>query len=141
MNVNAQQNTETISVPAKKKKPSGSAFLLKSFASKRSDPYFIIYFDCCFAPLISPFGSLQIDPANRLAPPSGTHWFGTDNFGRDVFSRTMYGVRISLMIGAAVTIIATVLGLIVGLLSSYYKILDYILMRICDGLFAFRLFY
>lgn len=90
-----------------------------------------------FAPLISPFGSLQIDPANRLAPPSGTHWFGTDNFGRDVFSRTMYGVRISLMIGAAVTIIATVLGLIVGLLSSYYKILDYILMRICDGLFAF----
>lgn len=90
-----------------------------------------------FAPIISPFGALQIDPANRLAPPSSTHWFGTDNFGRDVFSRTMYGVRISLMIGAAVTIIATVLGLIVGLLSSYYKILDYILMRICDGLFAF----
>ncbi|MBK0006293.1 MULTISPECIES: ABC transporter permease [Priestia] len=138
MNVNAQQNTETISVPAKKKRnPAVARFFSNRLLVRGAILILLSILIAVFAPIISPFGSLQIDPANRLAPPSSTHWFGTDNFGRDVFSRTMYGVRISLMIGAAVTIIATVLGLIVGLLSSYYKILDYILMRICDGLFAF----
>lgn len=90
-----------------------------------------------FASFLSPYEILEIDPKNRLAAPSNAHWFGTDNFGRDVFSRTMYGVRISLLIGVTVTVIASVIGLTVGLLASYYKLLDHIFMRICDGLFAF----
>ncbi|MGG4471307.1 ABC transporter permease [Paenibacillus alvei] len=90
-----------------------------------------------FASFVSPYEILEIDPKNRLAAPSNAHWFGTDNFGRDVFSRTMYGVRISLMIGVTVTLIASGIGLTVGLLASYYKLLDHIFMRICDGLFAF----
>lgn len=90
-----------------------------------------------FASFLSPYEILEIDPKNRLAAPSNAHWFGTDNFGRDVFSRTMYGVRISLLIGVTVTLVASVIGLTVGLLASYYKLLDHIFMRICDGLFAF----
>jgi len=90
-----------------------------------------------FASFLSPYEILEIDPKNRLAAPSNVHWFGTDNFGRDVFSRTMYGVRISLLIGVTVTLVASVIGLTVGLLASYYKLLDHIFMRICDGLFAF----
>lgn len=90
-----------------------------------------------FASFLSPYEILEIDPKNRLAAPSNMHWFGTDNFGRDVFSRTMYGVRISLLIGVTVTLVASVIGLTVGLLASYYKLLDHIFMRICDGLFAF----
>lgn len=90
-----------------------------------------------FASFLSPYVILEIDPKNRLAAPSNMHWFGTDNFGRDVFSRTMYGVRISLLIGVTVTLVASVIGLTVGLLASYYKLLDHIFMRICDGLFAF----
>lgn len=90
-----------------------------------------------FASFLSPYEILEIDPKNRLAAPSNAHWFGTDNFGRDVFSRTMYGVRISLLIGVTVTLVASVIGLTVGLLASYYKLLDHLFMRICDGLFAF----
>ncbi|MDK8642297.1 ABC transporter permease [Niallia taxi] len=90
-----------------------------------------------FVSFLSPYEILEIDPKNRLAAPSNAHWFGTDNFGRDVFSRTMYGVRISLLIGVTVTLVASVIGLTVGLLASYYKLLDHIFMRICDGLFAF----
>lgn len=90
-----------------------------------------------FASFLTPYEILEIDPKNRLAAPSNAHWFGTDNFGRDVFSRTMYGVRISLLIGVTVTLVASVIGLTVGLLASYYKLLDHIFMRICDGLFAF----
>lgn len=88
-------------------------------------------------PLVTPYGPLQIDPVSRLRGPSAVHWFGTDNFGRDVLTRVIYGARISLLVGAAVTLIASLVGLAVGLLSAYYSILDHVLMRICDGLFAF----
>lgn len=88
------------------------------------------------APFITKYDILEMDPVDRLSPPSAEHWFGTDNVGRDVFSRVVYGVRLSLIIGFAVTIISAIFGLVVGLLAAYNKILDHILMRICDGLFA-----
>lgn len=89
------------------------------------------------APILAPYDVLEMVPQNRFVPPNSEHWFGTDNFGRDIFSRVMYGVRLSLIIGIVVTLFSTIIGLIVGLLSAYYKLLDHILMRICDGLFAF----
>lgn len=79
---------------------------------------------------------LEMNIVNRLLSPSGTNWFGTDEFGRDLFTRIIYGARVSLKIGLFVTIIASFLGLVIGLYASYYKWLDHVLMRICDGLIA-----
>ncbi|MGV8882422.1 MAG: ABC transporter permease [Rhodoglobus sp.] len=78
-----------------------------------------------------------VEPAIRLQAPSFAHWFGTDGFGRDVFSRVVNGAGISLLIGAGTMGIAGALGLVIGLYSAYYPRADAILMRICDALMAF----
>lgn len=88
------------------------------------------------APILSPTDPLATEIVNRLAPPSFEHPFGTDAYGRDVFSRVLYGTRISLAIGAAVAIVSGAVGTIVGLCASYYRWLDNVLMRICDGIMA-----
>ena len=74
--------------------------------------------------------------ADRLQAPSLAHLFGTDSYGRDVLTRVLYGARVSMSIGAAVAAGAMLLGMAVGLLASYFKALDNVLMRICDGLSA-----
>lgn len=79
---------------------------------------------------------LEMNVINRLLPPSASNWFGTDEFGRDLFTRIIYGAQVSLKIGLFVTVIASFLGLVIGLYASYYKWLDHVLMRICDGLIA-----
>jgi len=86
--------------------------------------------------------ALVVDPAaqdviNRLKPPSAEAWFGTDEFGRDLFARMVYGTRTTLMVGALVTVLAGLMGLAVGVLAGYYRSLDNVLMRIMDGLLAF----
>lgn len=90
-----------------------------------------------FASMVSPYDPYSLDPLSRLTPPSPEHWFGTDNFGRDLFVRVALAVRVSLSVGAAVAVIAGVTGMIVGLLCAWYRPVDRILMRVCDGLFAF----
>ena len=90
-----------------------------------------------FAPAIAPFDPGFVNPADRLDPPSAAHWFGTDDLGRDVFSRVVYGARISLLVGVTVTIGATVIGSLIGLIAGYYPRADTPLMRIMDGLEAF----
>lgn len=75
-------------------------------------------------------------PANRLRPPSERFWFGTDRYGRDVFARTLHGARVSLVVGMAVAVISSVVGMLLGLLCGYYKRFDSIVMRIMDGLMA-----
>lgn len=79
---------------------------------------------------------LQFEPTNRLKRPSETFWFGTDQFGRDVYSRVIYGTRISLIIGLCVAVLATFVGLVVGVLCGFYKTVDTILMRLMDGMMA-----
>lgn len=88
------------------------------------------------ASIITSYDPNEMDVANRLKAPSLLHIFGTDNFGRDLCARILYGGRISIGVGAAVCIITLIFGMVIGLLSSYYKSLDNILMRICDGLKA-----
>lgn len=88
-------------------------------------------------PIVAKFSPLEIDPSNRLQAPSKEHWFGTDDFGRDVFSRVATGARVSLAVGLSVSLLTGVFGIIMGLYSAYYSFLDHILMRISDALLAF----
>ncbi len=88
------------------------------------------------APLICPQGPLDMIVTDRLKPPSAAHIFGTDTFGRDLFTRILYGARVSMTIGLCVGLLTMILGMAIGLLASYYKVLDEVLMRICDGLNA-----
>ncbi|MBT2667996.1 ABC transporter permease [Bacillus sp. ISL-4] len=90
-----------------------------------------------FAPLITVYTPYDMIVTARLSPPSAEHFFGTDNFGRDIFSRVVYGTRVSMTVGLTVAAITLVIGAIIGLYSAYYRTLDHILMRICDGLMAF----
>jgi peptide/nickel transport system permease protein len=75
-------------------------------------------------------------PINRLRPPSEPFWFGTDQFGRDVFSRTVYGARVSLIVGFAVAALSSLIGLAVGLVCGYFKRIDAVIMRAMDGIMA-----
>lgn len=88
------------------------------------------------APLLAGQDPLAMNPAMRLRPPSLAHWFGTDAFGRDVFSRTLYGGRISLMVGIGVATLATLLGVAIGLLGGFIRWLDPIVMRLTDALMS-----
>jgi peptide/nickel transport system permease protein len=78
----------------------------------------------------------KIAPVNRLREPSWQWWFGTDQFGRDVFTRTVYGARVSLIVGLSVAAISSLLGLALGLACGYFRAVDSIVMRIMDGLMA-----
>jgi len=88
------------------------------------------------APLLATADPQAINPIRRLRPPSAQHWFGTDHLGRDLWSRAVYGARISLVVGVAVTTICVSIGLLVGLVAGYWRIADAIIMRVVDGLMA-----
>jgi peptide/nickel transport system permease protein len=88
------------------------------------------------APLIGG-NPTRIDVATRLVSPGTTHWFGTDDLGRDLFSRVVYGARLSLLVGAAVVALALAVGTSCGLLAGYFRALDNVIMRMMDGLMAF----
>jgi peptide/nickel transport system permease protein len=96
----------------------------------------ILFLAIC-APLLATQPPLQMQVSDRLKAPSVQHWFGTDEFGRDVYSRVVYGSRISIAVGFFVVMISSVCGLILGLYSAYYRQLDNLIMRINDGLMAF----
>jgi peptide/nickel transport system permease protein len=78
-----------------------------------------------------------MDVAGRLKAPGRAHWFGTDDVGRDVFSRVVYGARLSLLVGAAVVTFSFVIGVLCGLTAGFYRRLDNPIMRVMDGLMAF----
>jgi len=75
-------------------------------------------------------------PRLRNRPPSERFWFGTDTLGRDVYSRVVYGARISLLIGISVAVLASVAGLVIGLAAGFIRVLDAIVMRVMDGLMS-----
>jgi peptide/nickel transport system permease protein len=88
------------------------------------------------APLIAG-NPVHMNVAMRMSAPSAVHWFGTDDVGRDVWSRVVYGARLSLVVGAAVVGLALGLGMVCGLVAGYYRRLDNVVMRVMDGLMAF----
>lgn len=96
----------------------------------------VIVLSALIIPAVSPVDPNAMEVSQRLSPPSPEHLFGTDEFGRDLFTRVLYGARSSLMVGGAVAVFSCLLGTVIGIYASYFKILDHILMRICDGLIA-----
>ncbi|MBT0654365.1 oligopeptide ABC transporter permease [Geomobilimonas luticola] len=94
------------------------------------------------APFITPYEPNSLDAYHVLLPPSSAHWFGTDEVGRDVFTRMLYGAQISLKVGFVAVGIATLIGTVVGLVSGYYGgWLDSLLMRFVDIMFCFPTFF
>ncbi len=91
-----------------------------------------------FAPWIAPHDPSVISAANRMQPPSAEHWFGTDHLGRDVYSRVIYGSRVSILAGFVASSIATVFGTLLGLMAGYLEgRFDHVIMRVTDALLAF----
>ena len=93
-------------------------------------------FIAVFAPLLWTVDPTDLAPAKRTRPPSAEYWFGTDAYGRDIYSRVLYGARISLLVGFAVAFLASVAGLAIGLLSGYVRAVDGVVMRMMDGLMS-----
>ncbi|ABS15694.1 MULTISPECIES: ABC transporter permease [Brucella/Ochrobactrum group] len=89
------------------------------------------------APWIAPYSPSKLSIVNRLKPPSEMFWFGTDEFGRDVFSRTIYAGRLSLMVGAAVVVLSAIIGVTLGLLAGFFHRLDTPIARLIDAMMAF----
>lgn len=89
------------------------------------------------APVLSPVEPNAMEMTEILQPPSGEHYFGTDDFGRDIFTRVLYGGRISILVGLLVSGLTAFFGLLIGTLAGYYKRLDNKLMRVMDMLMAF----
>ena len=89
-----------------------------------------------FAPLLWTVDPTALAPARRTREPSAMYWFGTDMLGRDVYSRVVYGARVSLIVGFAVAILSSVIGLTIGLVSGFVRWADSIIMRVMDGLMS-----
>jgi peptide/nickel transport system permease protein len=88
------------------------------------------------APWLGTVDPQAVAPVNRLKPPSADFWFGSDMMGRDVYSRVLYGARVSLAIGIAVALASTLVGLAIGLVTGFVRWLDAIVMRVMDGLMS-----
>jgi len=89
------------------------------------------------APILAPYDPSKIEPITRLLPPNAAHWFGTDQFGRDILSRVIYGARLALLIGVGVVSFALITGVPAGVLSALYPRFGRIMMRLIDVLMSF----
>ncbi len=89
-----------------------------------------------FAPYLGTVDPQALSPIRRLRPPSAQYWFGTDMLGRDVYSRVVYGARISLMVGLSVALCSTLVGLAIGLIAGFNRLADSIVMRVMDGMMS-----
>src|SRR5579872_6579822 len=89
-----------------------------------------------FAPWLGTTDPQALSPIRRLKWPSAQYWFGTDMLGRDVYSRTIYGARVSLIVGISVALFSTGLGLAIGVVTGFNRWVDAVVMRIMDGLMS-----
>ncbi|HJS87995.1 MAG TPA: ABC transporter permease [Acetobacteraceae bacterium] len=88
------------------------------------------------APVLTQYDPTAIAPSQRIRDPSATHWFGTDMLGRDIYARTIYGARISLLVGFSVALLASAAGTLIGVVSGFVRVLDGIIMRVMDGMMS-----
>jgi peptide/nickel transport system permease protein len=89
-----------------------------------------------FAPLLGTVDPTAISPSRRTRIPSELYWFGTDMLGRDIYSRVIYGARVSLIVGFSVAVFASIVGLAIGLVAGFVRWSDGIIMRIIDGMMS-----
>lgn len=97
----------------------------------------IVVLAAVLAPLISPYAPNKLSIVNKLLPPSATHWFGTDEFGRDILSRAIYAGRISLLVSLGVVALSTVLGVFLGVAAGFFPRLDTPISRLLDAMMSF----
>lgn len=90
-----------------------------------------------FAPLIAPYDPMALNPVDRLQSFGATYWFGTDHFGRDIFSRVVYGARMTFISGSGVVLYSVFFGIFIGLFSGYYKRFGFVAMRLVDVVMSF----
>ncbi len=120
------------------KKQSSFKMMLKRLVSNKlaltgGIIFLILVIVSILAPVIAPYDYLEVSPMNKYAPPSFEHLLGTDQFGRDIFSRIIWGGRYSLSLGVAGTLVSTIIGIILGSVAGYFGgIVDNIIMRITD---------
>jgi peptide/nickel transport system permease protein len=96
----------------------------------------LVVLSAILAPWLAPHDPKLLAPALRLKPPGDTYPLGTDAYGRDLLSRILYGGRISLLIALGAAVVSISIGLLIGLVSGFFKWIDAVLMRIMDGLMA-----
>ena len=94
----------------------------------------VMLFLAIFAPLLFTVDPTALAPARRTRAPSAQYWFGSDMLGRDVYSRVLYGARISLIVGFSVAMLASVIGLTIGMMAGFIRAIDTVVMRVMDGL-------
>lgn len=136
-----QVNTPSVNIKKTLKKEQ-RRLLMKRFLSNKlmvigTAIMILLLFITFVAPLLTPYSPYQLDVAQKLNGPSAAHWLGTDEYGRDLLTRIIYGARVSMGIGLMVSFITAIIGTIIGLLTAYYRAIDGVLMRIMDGLMAF----
>jgi peptide/nickel transport system permease protein len=88
------------------------------------------------APILGTVDPVMINPTARLGRVSAEHWLGTDAFGRDTYSRILYGARISLIVGIGAALASTLVGMLIGVIAGYFRMADAIIMRVVDGIMA-----
>jgi len=96
-----------------------------------------IIFMAVSAPFLSSYDPIKMNLEDKLVPPGWEHLFGTDEFGRDIFSRIVYGARISLRVGGSTAVLVCLLGILLGSVTGYYRKVDVVLMRVVDALMIF----
>lgn len=97
----------------------------------------LIFVLAVFADLVAPYDPMEMISEDRLQGPSARHWFGTDNFGRDVLSRIIHGARLTFISGAGVVVFAVFFGIIVGSLAGYFRKFEIVSMRLIDVFMSF----
>ncbi|WP_374108599.1 MULTISPECIES: ABC transporter permease [unclassified Rhizobium] len=97
----------------------------------------VVVFAALLAPFVAPYAPNKLSIVNKLKPPSMVHFFGTDEFGRDIFSRAIFAGRISLLVSLGVVFISTVLGVILGVAAGFFRGLDAPISRLLDAMMSF----
>ncbi len=90
-----------------------------------------------FSPIIAPHDPMALNPTVRLQGSTAQHWFGTDHFGRDIFSRVVYGARLTMVSGLGVVLYSVCLGILIGMLSGYFRRVGFVAMRLVDVVMSF----
>lgn len=138
MGVQPAQAMRVVALPALRKRPNPFLRIVRVRATWFALGILAVFFIAAIlAPLVAPYDPLKTDLLGRLAPPSARHWFGQDEVGRDIFSRIVYGGRVSLSVGILSVSLGVLLGGLLGTIAGFWRKADGLIMRFVDVLLAF----